>query len=69
MMTKRRTVRARPADGPNDQALRPDKGRNYAERGGAHPVARFTWHFGCFIYRFVHVASGHPFSLISLVHD
>jgi hypothetical protein len=35
---------------PNDQALRPDKGRNYAERGGANPAVTFTWHLGRFYY-------------------
>ncbi len=36
----------------NDQALRPDKGRNYAERGGANPAVTFTWHFGRFTWHF-----------------
>jgi hypothetical protein len=40
---ERRTAGARPADGgtrvpANNQTLRPDKGRDYTERGGAHPA-------------------------------
>jgi hypothetical protein len=43
---ERRTARARPADGrtrvsPNNEAVRPDKGRNYTERGGAHSTVTF----------------------------
>jgi hypothetical protein len=41
-----RTARARPTDGgtrvpANSQTLRPDKGRDYTERGGAHPAVTF----------------------------
>jgi len=43
---ERRMARARPADGrtrvsPNNEAVRPDKGRDYTERGGAHPAVTF----------------------------
>jgi hypothetical protein len=46
LLEERRTARARPADGrprvsADNQTLRSDKGRNYTERGGAHPAVTF----------------------------
>jgi hypothetical protein len=44
---ERRTDGARPADGgtrvpANNQTLRPNKGRDYTERGRTHPVVKFV---------------------------
>jgi hypothetical protein len=44
---ERRTARARPTDGgtrvpANNQTLRPNKGRDYTERGRTHPVVKFV---------------------------